>query len=143
MQRNLAGALVVALALVAAGCGDSSKPLTTAQLRTQASAVCRDVRRQVVGLQARATQATLSRSLRQAADAIDGGVERLRALDPPPRLDRAYAELVAWKATQRDAALALAKQPGRRLAGREGRAIDAHIDAVGRAARATGLSACA
>lgn len=127
MQRKVAGALVVAvLALVAGGCGEDSKPLTTAQLRTQANAVCQDVSREVSTLQANATQATMGRSLRDAADAMTDGIDRLEALTPPQQVADRYARFLAWMKTQRDAARQLAT-PGATLSARARRAIDPHV----------------
>jgi len=142
MQRKVVGALVVALMVVVEACGGSgSTPLTTAQLRAQASAVCRDVTRQIQALAASARPSTRQASLRQAATAMTDGLARLRALTPPKALADRYASFVAWKGSQRDAARQLA-EPGGRLTARAAEAVNAHRSPAFALARALGIDGC-
>jgi hypothetical protein len=143
MQRFMIGALVVAvLALVAGGCGGGSKPLSAAQLRTQASAVCRDVARRVHALEGQATQATLHASLARAATVFSDGLDRLEALEPPSQLADRYDSFLAWKGAQRDAARELSK-PGGRLDARSRAAVRAHESPVRVLAQQLDMPACA
>jgi hypothetical protein len=143
MKRKMVGALVVALALGLAACGGSgSKPLTAAQLRTQASAVCRDVARRMQTLEASATQTTMRASLARAAAVMSDGVTRLQVLKPPSQLAARYARFVAWKGTQRDAARELSR-PGGRLSARSRAAVRAHESPVWVLAHQLDLPACA
>ncbi len=141
MQRNVVGALLLALALGVGACGSASKPLTEAQLRTQASAVCQDVTRQVQALAARATPATMHASLARATTIMSNGVARLQALKAPPELAARYARLVAWKGAQRDAARELSR-PGGRLSARSRAAVRAHDSPVWTLSHQLGIPAC-
>lgn len=140
MQRKLASALAVVLMLVVAACGSDSKPLSSAELRTQANAVCRDVVTRAHAIQTRATPATMRASLSRAATVYTDGLDRLEALKPPPQLGDRYASFLAWKETQRDAALQLAKADGR-LSARQRRAVESHAP-VGTLAHGLGLVHC-
>jgi hypothetical protein len=140
MQRN-AGALLLALALVMAACGSASKPLTEAQLRTRAGTVCHDVNRQILALQARATQATMHTSLAGVAGLLRDGIRRLHTLEPPQRLAARYASFIAWEGARRDAALELSK-PGGTLRARSRRAVEAHHNPVTALSRQLGIPAC-
>jgi len=143
MQRKVVGALLLALALGVAACGGSgSKPLTAAQLRTQASAVCRDVARRMLALETGASQATMHASLARAARVMSDGLARLQALKPPAQLAGRYARFVAWKGAQRDAARELSR-PGGRLSARSRAAVRAHQSPVWTLAHQLDLPACA
>jgi len=140
MRFRLTSLLLVALALGVAGCGDASKPLTAAQLRTRASAVCANVTRRIVALQAHASEVPARTSLRRAADALTDGVDRLEALDPPEQLDDRYARFLAWKRAQRDAASA--QVAGRPISPRSRRAVEAHDSPLQTLGRQLGVTGC-
>lgn len=141
MQRKLASALLVALAFGMVACGSASKPLTAAQLRTRGNAICRDMQRRVMALEARSTQATLRASLARAADVLSDGVDRLNALTPPKQLAGRYASLIAWEGARRGAARTLSH--GGRPSGRQAAAVRAHHNPVYRIGHELGLAACA
>lgn len=139
MHRNLAGALLGALAVAVAACGESAP--SPAQFRAEASAVCHDVGRRVRAIQEEATERTMQPSLMAAAAIMSDGLERLEAIEPPEQLADRYERFLAWKASQRDAALELA-QPGGRLSARSARAVDAHTDPIGRLTAKLRLTGC-
>lgn len=145
MQGKLASMLLVALALGIAACGSSGpKPLSAAQLRAQATAVCQDVGRQVRALQLSATAASMRTSLARAAAVLSDGVARLHALTPPRQLASRYDLFVAWKASQRDAARELSRAGGRAdLSARSRQAVLAHHNPVWTLAHQLDLPACA
>lgn len=141
MQRTVVGALLVALALGVAACGEASKPLSAAQLRTQASAVCRDTTRRVLTLRSSMTQATARAFMRRASIAVGDGVARLEALKPPRQLAARYKRLVALLAARRDATRALAG-PRPKLTGLERDVVSTHHDPIAQAARRLGVDGC-
>ena len=140
MQRKLAGALLVALALGAVACGSASKPLTAAQLRMKANVVCRDMSRRVQALAKASTQATLRASFGRAADVMDDDLGRLRALVPPKQLAGRYASFIAWEGSRRDAARALSQ--GKRLNARMRLAVHDHLSPVIPLSRQLGIPSC-
>ncbi len=143
MQVKLAGVLaVVLLALVAGGCGSAT--LSASKLRTQANAACQTTIRQVRAAERSAAQTGERPALARAAAAMDDGVARLQALQPPQRLAASYRRFVSWLAARRDAARALSK-PGasiRTLSVRERRAVEAHHSPSDAYARQLGFSGC-
>ncbi len=150
MRIKVMGAVVaVLLAVGVAGCGDSSDASSAAELRAQASTICRDVERRVQTLRMSATEATLRSSLARTADAMGEGLDRLEAIEPPDALADRYDAFLAWMGTQRDAAQALATSDAgsaaaaEGLSARERRVLDPHVDVLGRLARGLGLPDCA
>jgi hypothetical protein len=141
LQRKLAGALLVALALGVVACGDASKPLTAAQLQQQANAICQDMTRHIQALAAHSTPATMRTGLGRSADVLTDGINRLHAIIPPKQLAAQYASFLVWEGVRRDGARAFSR--GSTLSTRMRMALDDHHSPAVPLARELGLPSCA
>jgi hypothetical protein len=120
MQRKTIGALLVVLAAVIAACGES-EPLSQAEFRTQANAVCAELSRQARALSDGSPEQRYAR----AADILEDGIEQLEEIEPPDRLAGRYRAFLTWKEAQQDAVRALAEPDGK-LSARGMRAMRLH-----------------
>lgn len=130
MERKAIGAIVVALAIGAAGCGSSSsdKPLTRAEFTARASAICKH--RAQTGAEAQQNARTLAAALRQSYPAMKRDLEALQALRPPASIRQRWVDLMAIEAMQvRNLGLALEGHP------RRGTPIDGEVEVIHRQAR--------
>lgn len=101
-RRHLVRALVAALPLVtAAGCGNA--PLSAADLRQQASAICSRANRQVAKIPTPSSEAAGNSFLKQGIAALGPQLNDLKVLKPPPDDAQVYQSAVKALSGQLDA----------------------------------------
>jgi hypothetical protein len=99
MRYTRVGAIALTVvALVASGCGSSSKPLTRAELTAKANAICRTVAAKISSKSA-STQQQIGRVAEELASFEQTALTNLSKLVPPAELESDWKQFVAGAQT--------------------------------------------
>lgn len=130
--RRLLGALLAAGALMSAGCGESAKPLTRAQLLHRADAICRKVNTKLSSTKIK-TEKDLVRALPKLAGYEQEGLAELSKLIPPERMAEDWKMIVAGAQTLADDVAKL----GEDAKAKDLKAAHAVVDEIGKVQQRT------
>lgn len=99
-HARLAALALTATALLLAGCGGSSKPLTRAELTTQADAICKRVSAKLASANKQAsTEQDIARIAPQLASYEQGALTELSKLTPPAELENDWKIIITGAQT--------------------------------------------
>lgn len=99
--RRLLGVLLAAGALTSAGCGESAKPLTRAQLLHRADTICRKLNKKLSSIKVK-TEKEFVRELPKLAGYEQDSLAELSKLVPPARMAEDWKMIVAGAQTLAD-----------------------------------------
>ena len=103
-MRTLGTGLVVSAALVAAACGgDGGDRLSREELVSEADTICAEYEGELDRLAAPESIEDFQRLVQDARPIVEGGIEELRALEPPEELEEQYEEWISRNEENLDA----------------------------------------